>query len=63
MTVVTAPPDDIYYTKDTPVEDISKACVDYFMMQYNWSEVSSFYNTLILADFIGISRKRNRRLS
>ena len=55
MTVVTAPPDDIYYTKDTPVEDISKACVDYFMMQYNWSEVSSFYNTLTLVNFIGIS--------
>ena len=40
MTVVTAPPDDIYFSKNTPAEDLKEACVDYFMKMYNWTEVS-----------------------
>ena len=45
MTVVTAPQDDIYFSKNTPVEDLKEACVDYFMKMYNWTDVS-FYSVI-----------------
>ena len=40
MTVVTAPPDDIYFTQSTPAEELREACMNYFMSRYSFSEVS-----------------------
>ena len=43
MTVVTAPPDDIYYTQDTPMEEIREACIDFFMKKYNMPDVRAHF--------------------